>query len=248
MWVESRHSLLFHDDAMARLPRLIIPQLPHYVIQRSSNGQPVFQDSADYTQCLAWLKTGARRFKVAIHAYVLLPDQLHLLATPGDSTGLGQLMQWLGRYYVPYFNQKYGREGALWQGRYKTSVIDADHFFLLACHYLERVPVQAGLVAQPRDYPWSSHACHAGLRPDPIVTDHALYWALGNTPFDREAAYLSLVEQGLGSSQVKVLEAAVLKGWPLGSDAFKQALEVKMKRQVLPARRGRPRKITADTA
>ena len=139
-------------------------------------------------------------------------------------------------------------KGHLWQGRYKTSVIDAEHFFLLACHYLERVPVQAGLVAQPRDYPWSSHACHAGLRPDPIVTDHALYWALGNTPFDREAAYLSLVEQGLGSSQVKVLEAAVLKGWPLGSDAFKQALEVKMKRQVLPAKRGRPRKITADTA
>ena len=75
---------------MARLPRLIIPHLPHYVIQRSSNRQPVFQDSSDYTQFLAWLKTGAKMFKVAIHAYVLLPDQLHLLATPGDATGLGQ--------------------------------------------------------------------------------------------------------------------------------------------------------------
>ena len=233
---------------MARLPRLIIPHLPHYVIQRSSNRQPVFQDSSDYTQFLAWLKTGAKMFKVAIHAYVLLPDQLHLLATPGDATGLGQLMQWLGRYYVPYFNQKYGREGALWQGRYKTSVIDAEHFFLLSCHYLEMVPVQAGLAAQPRDYPWSSHAYHAGLQPDPIVTDHALYWALGNTPFDREASYLRLVEQGMGSSQVKVLEQAVLKGWPLGSDAFKQALELKMKRQVLPAKRGRPRKIALDHA
>ena len=108
------------------------------------------------------------------------------------------------------------------------------------------VPVRAGLAAQPRDYPWSSHAYHAGLQPDPIVTDHALYWALGNTPFDREAAYLRLVEQGLGSSQVKALEAAVLKGWPLGSDAFKQALAVKMKRQVLPAKRGRPRKMAAE--
>ena len=232
---------------MARLPRLIIPALPHYVIQRGSNRQPVFQDASDYAQCLSWLKTGAKMFKVAIHAYVLLPDQLHLLATPSDATGLGQLMQWLGRYYVPYFNQKYGREGALWQGRYKTAVIDADNFFLTCCRYLECVPVQTGLAAQALDHAWSSYAHHAGVRPDPLITDHALYWALGNTPFDREAAYLRLVEQGLGSSQVKVVEAAVLKGWPLGSDAFKQALEQKMQRQVLPAKRGRPRKIAAAT-
>ncbi|MFZ4878566.1 transposase [Janthinobacterium sp. Mn2066] len=233
---------------MARLPRLIIPNLPHYVIQRGANRQPVFQDADDYAQFLSWLKSGAKMFKVAIHAYVLLPDQLHLLATPADSTGLGQLMQWLGRYYVPYFNQKYGREGSLWQGRYKTAVIDADNFFLLCCRYLECVPVQAGLVAQPLDYSWSSYAHHAGFRPDALITDHALYWALGNTPFDREAAYLRLFEQGLGSSQVKTVEQAVLKGWPLGSEAFKQALELKMKRQVLPAKRGRPRKSASETA
>ena len=231
---------------MARLPRLIIPALPHYVIQRGSNRQSVFQDAADYAQFLSWLKAGAKMFKVAIHAYVLLPDQLHLLATPGDATGLGQLMQWLGRYYVPYFNQKYGREGALWQGRYKTSVIDPDNFFLTCCRYLECVPVQTGAVGQALDHAWSSYAHHAGVRPDPLITDHALYWALGNTPFDREAAYLRLFEQGLGSSQVKTLEQAVLKGWPLGSEPFKQALELKMQRQVLPARRGRPRKVVAE--
>jgi len=233
---------------MARLPRLIIPSLPHYVIQRGANRQPVFQDDDDHAQFLAWLKTGAKTFKVALHAYVLLPDQLHLLATPGDATGLAQLMQWLGRYYVPYFNQKYAREGALWQGRYKTSVIDAEHFFLLCCRYLEQVPVQTGLAAHARDHAWSSYGHHVGLQPDALITDHALYWALGNTPFDREGAYLRLCEQGLGSSQVKLIEQAVLKGWPLGSDAFKQALELKMQRQVLPAKRGRPRKATPDNA
>lgn len=237
----------FAHTAMARLPRLIIPNLPHYVIQRGANRQPVFQDADDYAQFLSWLKSGAKMFKVAIHAYVLLPDQLHLLATPSDATGLGQLMQWLGRYYVPYFNQKYSREGSLWQGRYKTSVIDGDNFFLLCCRYLEFVPVQTGLAAQSLDYSWSSYAHHAGFRPDTVITDHALYWALGNTPFDREASYLRLFEQGLGSSQVKTVEQAVLKGWPLGSEAFKQALEFRMKRQVLPAKRGRPRKIVSKT-
>ncbi|KAB8041161.1 transposase [Janthinobacterium aquaticum] len=227
---------------MARLPRLIIPSLPHYVIQRGANRQPVFQDADDHVQFLAWLKTGAKTFKVALHAYVLLPDQLHLLATPSDATGLAQLMQWLGRYYVPYFNQKYGREGTLWQGRYKTAVIDAEHFFLLCCRYLEYVPVRTGLVGHERDHGWSSYAHHVGLRPDALITDHALYWALGNTPFDREGAYLRLCEQGLSGAQIKAVEQAVLKGWPLGSDAFKQALELKMQRQVLPAKRGRPRK------
>lgn len=233
---------------MARLPRLIIPSLPHYVIQRGANRQPVFQDADDHIQFLAWLKTGAKTFKVALHAYVLLPDQLHLLATPSDATGLAQLMQWLGRYYVPYFNQKYAREGALWQGRYKTSVIDAEHFLLSCCRYLEHVPVQAGLAAQAREHAWSSYAHHIGLRPDAMMTDHALYWALGNTPFDREGAYLRLCEEGLGSSEVRLIEQAVLKGWPLGSDAFKQALQLKMQRQVLPAKRGRPRKSTDDSA
>lgn len=231
---------------MARLPRLIIPSLPHYVIQRGANRQPLFQDADDHLQFLGWLKTGAKTFKVAVHAYVLLPDQLHLLATPADATGLAQLMQWLGRYYVPYFNQKYARAGALWQGRYKTAVIDAEHFFLLCSRYLEHVPVQAGLAGHEREYSWSSYAHHVGLQPDALITDHALYWALGNTPFDREGAYLRLCEQGLGSAQIKTLEQAVLKGWPLGSDAFKQALELKMQRQVLPAKRGRPRKIVAE--
>ncbi|CDG80724.1 transposase [Janthinobacterium agaricidamnosum] len=230
---------------MARLPRLILPAQPHYVIQRGHSRQPVFQDAADYTTFLAWLRTGAKTFKVAVHAYVLMPYQLHVLASPADENGLGQLMQWLGRYYVPYYNQKYQRSGPLWQGRYKTSVIDPDNFFLMCTRYIEFAPLAAGLASAAADYPWSSYGHHAGIRPDPVITDHALYWALGNTPFDREAAYLRLTEQALSLDQVKTLERAVLKGWPLGSEPFKLALEHKLKRQVMPAKRGRPFKIVA---
>lgn len=230
---------------MARLPRLIVPSQPHYVIQRGNNAQPVFQDAFDYITFLAWLRTGAKTFKVAIHAYVLMPDQLHLLASPADENGLGQLMQWLGRYYVPYFNQKYQRSGALWQGRYKTSLVEPANFFLLCTRYIEQAPVGLGLAPGAADYGWSSFAHHAGLKPDPVITDHALYWSLGNTPFDREAAYLRLIEQNLTPDQVAAVEGAVLKGWPLGSEAFKLALQQKLKRQVMPAKRGRPFKVVA---
>lgn len=235
---------------MARLPRLILPSQPHHVIQRGNNDQPVFQDAADYSAFLGWLRTGLKTFKVALHAYVLLPDRLQLLASPADEAGLGQLMQWLGRYYVPYFNQKYGRSGTLWQGRYKTSVLDPEHYLLLCSRYIELAPLAAGLAADPASYPWSSYAHHAGLRPDPLITDHRLYWALGNTPFEREAAYLALAEQTPDPQQIRVLEQAVLKGWPLGSDQFKQELERRLKRQVLPAKRGRPFKTApkADPA
>lgn len=230
---------------MARLPRLIVPSQPHYVIQRGLNGQPVFQDDEDYTTFLGWLRAAARIYKVAIHAYVLLPDQLHLLVTPADEGGLGQMMQWLGRYYVPYYNQKYGRGGTLWQGRYKTSVIDPDHYLLICSRYMELAPVRAGLVQLPEAYPWSTYAHHIGVQPNGAVTDHSAYWLLGNTPFQREAAYIELASQFLTPAQVQAVEDAVLKGWPLGSDQYKRTLEQGAKRQVLPAKRGRPFKKAA---
>jgi len=233
---------------MARLPRLVVPNQPHHVIQTGYNNQDVFLDQEDYQRFLEWLRSAAKTYKVAIHAYVLMPNHLHLLASPSDEDGLALMMQWIGRYYVPYFNQKYGRSGTLWKGRYKTSLIDAEHYFLLCCRYIEFNPVRNGLAGRPDDYPWSSYAHHAGLRPDGLVTDHAQYWALGNTPFQREAAYLALAEQALPPEQVENINKVLLKGWPLGSDQFKTALQHKMKRQVLPAKRGRPFKTKPDAS
>ena len=225
---------------MARLPRLIIPFQPHYVIARGNNGQAIFHDGPDYSAFLGWLRSAAKNFKVAVHAYVLLPDCVHCLVSPSDATGLGQMMQWIGRYYVPYFNRKHGRSGTLWQGRYKTSVIDIDQYLMLCSRYIEAMPVRSGLAAAAQDYPWSSYVHHGGLRQDPMVTDHALYWQLGNTPFEREACHDALVQQALTPDEIAVIEQAVLKGWPLGSEQFKAALQQQSARQVLPAKRGRP--------
>lgn len=234
--------------AMARLPRLIIPHYPHHVIQQGNDVQPIFREAEDYQRFLGWLKDSAREYKVAVHAYVLMPTHLQLLATPADQAGLALTMQRVGRYYVPWYNAKYARSGSLFQGRFKTSVIDAAAYFLQCSQYIETAPVRAQLAADALDYPWSSYAHHAGVQSDPVVNDHALFWALGNTPFQREAAYQALTERALTASQLAVIDRAVLKGWPLGSDAFKATLEKQAQRQVLPAKRGRPFKVNPPAA
>ena len=228
---------------MARLPRLVVPHQTHYISQYGHDRQPVFRDGEDYGAYLAWLREASRKFQVAVHAYVLLPEEVNLLATPVDEEGLGRMMQWVGRYYVPYFNRKYARSGTLWSGRYKATVIDAANYFLACCRYMEMRPVLAGAAADPADYPWSSYAHHAGIRADQLISGHSLYWALGNTPFEREAGYRRLMEQGMSTAEIARLQAAVSAGWALGSDGFRQELEKKTQRRAGPARRGRPPRI-----
>lgn len=231
---------------MARLPRLVVPGQPHHLIQRGNDRQLIFRDDADYAAFLGWLQHAAKQFRVALHAYVLMPNHLHLLVTPADEVGLGRMMQWVGRYYVPYFNQKYGRVGTLWQGRYKTAVIDAEHYFLTCSRYIELNPVRAGMLSDPGAYRWSSCAHHLGVRGDPLVTDHALYWALGNTPFAREAAYRGLLQQALSETDISAFNESAVKGGTLGSDQFKLRLEHQTQRRVRAGKKGRPRKLATD--
>lgn len=229
---------------MARLPRLIVPHSPHHVVQHGHDQAAIFRDSEDHQRFLACLRDSARHYKVAIHAYSLLPGQFQLLATPIDTASLGACLQRTGRYYVPWFNAKHGRSGSLFAGRFKTAPIEAEAFFLQCSQYID--VHLAGNPADPLAHPWSSYAHHIGLHSDPLISDHALYWALGNTPFQREAAYKALCEQALTRGQLAVIEGAVLKGWPLGREAFKAELARKAAHQVLPAKRGRPFKIVPD--
>ena len=232
---------------MARLPRLVLPHQPHYVSQYGHDGQPVFRESEDYTAYLTWLREAGKKFGVAIHAYLLLPDEINLLITPSDQDGLGKMMQWTGRYYVPWFNRKYARSGTLWSSRYKATVVDAQSHFLDCCLYMEMRPVLVGAAAEPADYRWSSYAHHAGTSTDAMVADHPLYWALGNTPFEREAAYRRLMERGMSTAEIARLETAVRAEWALGTDAFRVDLEKRTQRRVGPAKRGRPPRC-ANTA
>lgn len=225
---------------MARLPRLTVPGYPHHVIQRGNNRQAIFATAADYQMLLDLLDENARKFGVALHAYVLMTNHFHLLATPSTLEALPQMMQAVGRRYVRYFNDRQARSGTLWEGRYRSTLIDTERYLLACMAYIDLNPVRAGLVSDPKDYPWSSHGHHVGLRPDRLITPHPLYWALGNTPFAREAAYAELVAAGISSEQQDALTQSALRGWALGDEKFVADLQRRTERRVQKNQAGRP--------
>lgn len=225
---------------MARLPRLSLPGYPHHVILRGNNRQAIFSCPADYQTLLDLIEEHARKSGVAVHAYVLMGNHFHLLVTPEAADSLPRMMQAVGRRYVRYFNDRQGRSGTLWEGRYRSSPIQAETCLLTCMAYMDLNPVRAGLVAEARDYPWSSHGHYVGLRSDRLVTPHPLFWTLGNTPFAREAAYADMVRVGVSASQQAALTESALSGWALGNADFLTDLQKITERRVVKTRVGRP--------
>ena len=225
---------------MARLPRLTVAGYPHHVIQRGNNRQIIFIDASDYERFLALLNEYSEREKVAIHSYVLMSNHVHVLVTPQTDTGVPLMMQAVGRRYVQYFNRRHQRSGTLWEGRYKSTVVDTDQYLLACMAYIDLNPVRAGLVSKASDYRWSSYSHYAGLGNDKLISPHALCWALGNTPFAREAAYVEMVGRGIGADQQQAISESLLKGWALGPTKFVTDLQKKTRRRISPKGAGRP--------
>jgi putative transposase len=225
---------------MARLPRLTVPGYPHHVIQRGNNRQPIVADDADREVLLDVLSENARKHRVAINAYVLMDNHFHLLLTPETGEGVPLMMQAVGRSYVRYFNDRHRRTGTLWEGRYKSTLIQTERYLLACMVYLDLNPVRAGLVSEPKQHAWSSHRHFTGQTQDKRVTPHPMYWALGNTPFAREAAYTELVRAGLDVPSQRAITDATLHGWALGDAGFRAELQKRTSRRISPAPRGRP--------
>ena len=225
---------------MARLPRLTVTGYPHHVILRGNNRQDIFLTRADDQRMLDLLFEHSRVHKVDIHAYVLMGNHLHLLLTPQEDLALPKMMQAVGRSYVQAFNKTHARTGTLWEGRYRSTLIQGDRYLLACMAYIDLNPVRAHLVSQPEDYEWSSYAHYVGLRTDKLITPHALYWGLGNTPFAREATYAELVRAGISADQQGALTDATLSGWALGDEIFMASLQSQTQRRLLKAKAGRP--------
>jgi putative transposase len=225
---------------MARHPRLALPGYPHHVIQRGNNRQPIVLDEADRKMLYSlWLEE-SQRHKVAVNAYVLLDNHFHLLLTPPSEEAMSLMMQSVGRSYVRYFNKRHNRTGTLWEGRYKSSVLDSEAYLLTCMSYIDLNPVRAGMVDAPENFDWSSYKHLIGQKIDKLVTPHALYWGLGNTPFSREAAYAEFVSSGLSATIQKDLTESVLKGRVVGRPEFLKTLQKKTQRPILPQKAGRP--------
>jgi putative transposase len=227
---------------MVRLPRLTLPGQVHLITLQGLGGQAVFLDDEDRQRWVDWMGEYARAERVALHAYVLLPHRVRMLATPETASGVPRWIQALGRRYGRHFNDAHGRRGTLWEGRYRSTLIEPGPYLLPAMVFLDIEPVREGLVAHPQDMRWSSYAHYAGLRTDRVLTPPAAYWALGNTPFAREAAYAERVLEGLDARTWSALEQAARDGWALGSEPFVASLQQQAGRRVVKGRAGRPRK------
>ncbi|HYF17634.1 MAG TPA: transposase, partial [Ramlibacter sp.] len=215
---------------------------PHHVIQRGNNRQPIFQSDGDRRLLLDLLEEYSRAAQVAIHSYVLMDNHFHLLATPATDQGLPDMMQAVGRRYVRNFNTRHARTGTLFEGRYRSTVVQTERYLLACMVYIDLNPVRAGLVQAPTEFPWSSHRHYVGLGHDRLVNPHSLYWQLGNTPFAREEAYRQLVDAGLHPELQKDLAAATHRGWAVGDSEYLATLQRAATRRPTPLRPGRPRK------
>jgi putative transposase len=229
---------------MARLPRLTLPGHLHHVIQRGNNRQAIFADAADDELLLALIDEHSRKQRVAVHAYVLMDNHFHLLATPTSQEGIPQLMQSMGRRYVRNYNLRHGRTGTLWEGRYRSTLIQPERHLLACMAYMDLNPVRAGIVSDPGDYRWSSYGHYTGRRVDKLITPHPLYWDLGNTPFARDAAYGALVRAGIGELEKQALTDSALGGWALGDPEYVAELQRHTGRRVARAQAGRPPKLS----
>ena len=233
---------------MVRQRRYGVAGQPQHIIQRGNNRGPIFFGEGDQTLFIEFLAGAADRYGLAIHAYVLMPNHLHLLATPGEADSLSRAMQAFGRRYVRYVNRRHGRTGTLWEGRFRSTVVDSERYLMACMRYIDLNPVRAGLVPAPEGYPWSSHRHLAQGRADALVTPHPLYLALGPTPEARQASYAALCRQALAPEIVEALRHHTNAGWALGGRDFAARIATASGRRAAPLPRGRPssQKLGAD--
>ena len=230
---------------MARRPRQVFPGVAAHVIQRGVNRVPCFRAEADYLIYLSHLRKLSAKHGCAVHAYCLMTNHVHLLLTPSSVGACTALMRDLGRRYVPYFNWRHERTGTLWEGRFRSCLVESAHYVLACYRYIELNPVRAGLVSHPAGYLWSSYAFNSGTRSDPFLSPHPEFIALGND-HHRHASYRALFEQETDETLVQLIRDSTNGGYPLASDAFKTSVIAPMGGITGPGKPG-PRPIATLT-
>lgn len=227
---------------MPRQPRFIAPGQPQHVIVRGNNRTRIFKQTRDYRFFLNVAREAASKFDCSIHAYVLMSNHVHFLATPANEFGLSKTMQSIGRRYVQYFNKSYNRTGTLWEGRFKACLIDSEQYALTCYRYIELNPVRANMVNRPSEYKWSSYHKNAHGRFDPLVSPHELYQRLGSSAAARCVSYQKLFHGQIDEHTLTNIRYATNHCWVLGGDKFKEKVERQSCRPATPQCRGGDRR------
>ena len=231
---------------MPRPPRLDLAGIPQHIVQRGVDRRPCFVLEIHYRQYLEHLLELSKRFDCEVHAYVLMCNHVHLLATPAESGGIGRLMQALGRRYVGFFNFSMGRTGTLWEGRFKSCLVDNDAYVMRCYRYIELNPVRAGITASAGEFRWTSFHRNGLGRADPLVTPHADYLGLGSNDSERAVAYASMLACGCAPSEADEIRLMTSRQRAFGNRHFQEELAARHERAMGFVKRGRPRSVLED--
>ena len=224
---------------MARLPRISPAGIPVHLIQRGNNRQACFVSDEDHMAYAGWLKEYAKKYKVEIHAWVMMTNHVHLLCTPRQEGGVSRMMQSLGRRYVQYFNVEYRRSGTLWEGRFKSCLIQQERYLLEVYRYIELNPVRAQMVTDPGEYQWSSYQINGLGKISELCTPHQEYLCLGKSPSERRHNYRAFLSHHVDGELLKEIRENTQKGMAVGSDRFKEEIETMTGRRLKSKKRGR---------
>jgi len=231
---------------VARHARIIVAGYPLHVIVRGIDRGAIFFSESDRPFFLRSLAEVAVAEAVSVHAYVLMTNHVHLLVTPATERGAGRLMKGLGFRYVQYINRTYGRTGTLFEGRFRSSLIEGERYLLACQRYIELNPVRAGLVPDPGAYPWSSYRANALGAPDPLLTPHPLYVVLAETDEARRAAYRNLFAEAITQDVLTEIRTATNGGFALGGERFQREVAVMIGRRTWRGRPGRPKGLAPE--
>jgi putative transposase len=209
---------------MPRTGRVVLPGYPHHVVQRGHNKQVVFADRRDYYRYLATLAEFKGELGIKVYAWCLMTNHVHLLLAPSDASGLGRLMKRLSGRQTRYFNRMEQRSGTLWEGRYKSSLVQSDSYLLACCRYIELNPVRARMVAAAEDYPWSSYRARLGYVDSPVLDLDPCYRALAAHEFTRRARYREFLQSAIPQGEWEMIRAAVQRGQLTGNDVFTEQM------------------------
>lgn len=227
---------------MARQPRIDVAGMPQHLIQRGVDSAVCFAADEDRLFYLYTLQKIAKENDCQVHAYVLMTNHVHMLVTGGQLGCISTMMQGLGRRYVQYFNNRYDRSGTLWEGRFKSSLVDSENYLLSCYRYIESNPVRAYMVARAEDYSWSSANANAFGRPDPVVKPHPVFLALGKDRSSRLSSYRALLCEPVTENEISNIRAHLNQEKALGSTRFQQQIEELLCRSVGLKPKGRPKK------
>jgi putative transposase len=218
-----------------------VPGIPLHIIQRGNNRQPCFFADEDFQFYLDWLDEHSKSTGCAIHAYVLMTNHVHLLLTPKKLESAGKLMKLLGQRYVQYINRTYKRSGTLWEGRFRSSIIQQEEYLFTCQRYIEMNPVRAGLVPRPGDYLWSSYRVNGQGEENRLITHHVLYQALGQKEDERQSNYRELFRHELEPGEMEKTRKATNGNFAMGTNRFTEEISEILGRRVTPGQAGRPK-------